>query len=415
MDKRLIPLLFLLTSTSTLLYAQQAQPVAALHNASFTLQPAGNGIGGLWKTGDRYLTNYVRKGKVFGDVVVRFHEAGGTLDSLKKTATDFQQDGQSIGNSDPSADHPHPLLLSQVFNLKGEKLFWTITLANEAKVPLTIEDLALPLAYNSGGGENPTEIFEQRVIKHHFISGNNSFLFWERPTGVGPYLVLLPLAGTSLEYFSTNAAGAGRGAFQAFIHAAHTSHLETRGTWRQPVSTATIPAHGRRVEHFVFRWAKDYEDIRRILVEEGLIDIRIMPGMTIPTNLDATVALNTHQKICALLPEFPAGTSITPLPGNAPYQRYKIKFSHPGENRITIQYGDHYKTYLEFFVTEPLETLYKKRAAFIVNRQQHKDPSKWYDGLFSIYDMKNHTLRGPDNPDYFDTSRLSYVLTCDDP
>ncbi len=29
--------------------------------------------------------------------------------------------------------------------------------------------------------------------------------------------------------------------------------------------------------------------------------------------------------------------------------------------------------------------------------------------------MKNATLRGPDNPDYFDTSRLSYVLTCDDP
>jgi len=29
--------------------------------------------------------------------------------------------------------------------------------------------------------------------------------------------------------------------------------------------------------------------------------------------------------------------------------------------------------------------------------------------------MQHHTLRGPDNPDYFDTSRLSYVLTCDDP
>ncbi len=29
---------------------------------------------------------------------------------------------------------------------------------------------------------------------------------------------------------------------------------------------------------------------------------------------------------------------------------------------------------LEFFVTEPLETLIKKRAAFIVKHQQHRDP-----------------------------------------
>jgi len=86
-----------------------------------------------------------------------------------------------------------------------------------------------------------------------------------------------------------------------------------------------------------------------------------------------------------------------------------------GENRLTITYGNRRKTYLEFFVTEPLETLYKKRAAFIVDHQQHKDPSKWYDGLFSVYDMQRHVLRGPDNPDYFDTSRLSYVLMCDDP
>ncbi|HEY4061330.1 MAG TPA: DUF5695 domain-containing protein [Puia sp.] len=412
MDKRVILLLFQWALTVSLLHAQQPAPVSAasdkppvLRNEAFTIQRSGHGIGGLWKTGDRYQTDYIRKGKMFGEVVVRFRTPGGILDSLK---TD--------------SGSTHSLRLSQTFNLQGEKLFWTISLANTGARPLTIEDLALPLPYNSGGGENPTEIFEQRVVKHHFISGNNSFIFWQRPTGVGPYLLLLPLHGTSLEYFSTNAPGEGRdnrGAFQAFIHASHTSHAETRGTWRQPVTTTTIPSHKDHTDRFVFRWAKDYTDIRRILVEEGLIDIQVMPGMTIPTDLDATIALNTKQKITALTAEFPEKTIIRPvsLAPHSPLTQkgYKLKFSHPGENRITIQYGPNYKTYLEFFVTEPLETLYKKRAAFIVNRQQHKDPSKWYDGLFSVYDMKHHQLRGPDNPDYFDTSRLSYVLTCDDP
>jgi hypothetical protein len=66
---------------------------------------------------------------------------------------------------------------------------------------------------------------------------------------------------------------------------------------------------------------------------------------------------------------------------------------------------------LEFFVTEPLETLIKKRAAFLVQNQQHRDPSKWYDGLFSEWDMRVGVLRGPEDTD----GLHRYVLSCDDP
>jgi len=415
MDKK-ISSLAVIALFPFLLHAQQEG--AAWKNDAFTLQPAGYGIGGLWKTNDAYSTNYIRKGRVFGDVVIRYRGQGGDLDSLKAregAATEFQQEGRTFSQStkNPSAK---PLQLSQTFNTSGDKLTWTFTLDNSSRQPLTIEDLALPLAYNNGGGENPIEIFEQKVIKHHFISGNNSFLFWERPTGVGPYLVMVPLPGSSLEYFSTTAPGEGRGAFQAYIHSAFTGNAETRGNWRQPHTSLTLSAGGKKTYGFVFRWAKDYEGIRNILVEEGLIDVRVLPGMSVPTDLDTEIALRTQQKISAVLPEFPQSTSIQAVAQRqAGTYLYKVKFAHLGENRLTVRYGNNYKTTLEFFVTEPLETLYKKRAAFIVDHQQHKDPSKWYDGLFSIYDMKHGVLRGPDNADYFDTSRLSYVLTCDDP
>jgi len=52
---------------------------------------------------------------------------------------------------------------------------------------------------------------------------------------------------------------------------------------------------------------------------------------------------------------------------------------------------------LEFFTTLPLETMFKKRAAFIANNQQHRDTSKWYNGLFTLWDMEEKVLRGPDN------------------
>jgi hypothetical protein len=379
-----------------LLHAQQQEE----KNEAFTIQRSAIGIGGLWKTNDRYVTDYIRKGRSFGEVTIRYLKADGAPDSLKI-------------NSRASAGDTVPLQLTQNFKLDGPRLTWTITLNNTSSTPLIIEDLALPLAYNTGGGENPTEIFEQRVVKHHFISGNNSFLYWERPTGVGPYLVMLPTPGTSLEYFSTNTPGeGGRGTFQAFIHSAHTGNADKKGNWRQAFTALVLQPGAQKQYQFVFRWAADYQGIRDLLVEEGGIDVQVMPGMTIPTDLDAAIALRTRQPITSITGEFPSSTHVQKENAKGIYH---IKLSHLGENMLTIEYGDHYKTYLEFFVTEPLETLYKKRAAFIVNRQQHKDPTKWYDGLFGVYDMKNHLLRGPDNPDYFDTSRLSYVLTCDDP
>jgi hypothetical protein len=72
------------------------------------------------------------------------------------------------------------------------------------------------------------------------------------------------------------------------------------------------------------------------------------------------------------------------------------------------------KTYLEFFVTEPLETLVKKRAAFLVSHQQHRNPDEWYNGLFSQWDMRNKVLISPDDTDGFD-GWWGYVIACDDP
>ncbi len=68
---------------------------------------------------------------------------------------------------------------------------------------------------------------------------------------------------------------------------------------------------------------------------------------------------------------------------------------------------------MEFFSTEPIETLIKKRSAFIVNKQQHKVPGKWWDGLYSVYDMKYGKLRGPEDTDgltaFFEANKANYT------
>ncbi len=397
----------------------QNQEEKTVSNEFFTIKTLRHGLGELYKTRDVHNTNYIRRGKVFGDITVRYAH-GRKLDTARASAssgTELLMDGKSVSNWAGTSDQGESLKIAQTFSLDKNALTWNIKLANAGPDMVRVEDLVIPLFYNAGGGENPKEIFEERVIKHHFISANNSFIFFQRPTGLGPYLLMVPLPGTALDYFSTDASTpADRGAFQAYINSSLTGNRELRGKWRQPHTLTFIEPKSSRNFGFKFRWAKDYNDMRDILVEEGLIDIQVMPGMTVPSDLETTIALRTKLKINKIDSEFEGETKMTfaGVKQKGTYL-YKVRFSKLGENKLTVNYGNNYKTYLEFFVTEPLETLYKKRAAFIVNSQQHKDHSKWYDGLFGIYDMKNGALRGPDNPDYFDTSRLSYVLTCDDP
>lgn len=195
------------------------------------------------KTNDVHVTNYVRNGRVFGDVTVRFAN-GRKVDSIKASSsgkTNFLQDGKIVGNWQPDSLKDSSLQLIQSFSLQKDALIWSIQLTNTSANTIRVEDLAIPLAYNAGGGENPIEIFEQRVVKHHFISGNNSFIVFERPTGLGPYLLMIPLSGTSLEYFSTASFSPGEhGVFQAFIHSAFTGNKEIRGVWRQLHTCAFI-------------------------------------------------------------------------------------------------------------------------------------------------------------------------------
>ena len=149
------------------------------------------------------------------------------------------------------------------------------------------------------------------------------------------------------------------------------------------------------------------------MVEEGGIDVQVVPGMTVPSDLSARFALSSRWPIQSIEAEYPAETSIIPIIGKGQVSIYQVQFSRLGENRLTVRYGDGRRMELEFFTTEPIETLIRKRAAFIATCQ-HRDPDKWYDGLFSEWNMASQTLLGPDNYDRIKGWRI-YEVSCDDP
>lgn len=306
-----------------------------------------------------------------------------------------------------------PLKMTREFVLEGERIKWNISVESETEYPVLIGDIAIPLPWQTPSGDNPEFIFENCFTKHHFISGDASFIFFTKPSGQPPFLLITTDDNTSLEYFNN------QGGYSAYIHSAHMAEIDTAGNWRQKHTSVLLQPKGfpgsKLSYGFSIQWASDWDDLRNKLFSEGLFDTRVVPGMTVPNDLTARFSLHTKNTIDSIVAEFPSETSIKFLgKKRGDNYIYEVAFSKPGENMLTVFYNSGKKTYLEFFSTEPLETLFKKRASFIVNSQQHRVPGKWYDGLFSIYDMKNSVLRGPDNTDGYDYW-WGYVLASDDP
>jgi hypothetical protein len=334
---------------------------------------------------------YVQREQRLGDVFVRWREVG-------------QHEWVGLTNGSGA-----PLSVESTFAVQARAVLWTIRIQNLSGTKTEIGDLAVPLPINRSGPNRSV------ILKHSFISGHGSFLSWMRSDLVGPQLVLVPTGQTKLEYWE----GSRQGGYRIFIHsAASGEEIKARGSsWRQPHTALMLEPKGRsgdsKTYTLKFRWADDYDAIRQVVVDEGGIDVQVVPGMTVPNDLDAELALRCNEKIHSLEAEFPASTEIRDLGKRGQYRLYQVRFSKLGENRITIHHGEDKRTFLEFFCTEPIETLIKKRAAFIA-RSQYRDHSKWYDGLITDWNMKTQKLLSPDDYEPIPRNRY-YAVTCDDP
>jgi hypothetical protein len=393
-----------------------------LANEQFTLAFGQGGIASLKYTKDAFNTDFIQEGKILGTLLLGYRKSGGDWKTVRTSNLTGQVHG--VGSVKDRSRYQvvyrieADLELTETFWLQGRELLWTIALRNLGDGSIEIGDLAFPMVFNTRFARNKTMTETQRQIAHFWISGHGSFLYLMRPNSVGPYLVITPVDDTRIEYFDADSQpGAGR-TWNLFLHSAITASRarERGGNWRQANSSVTLAPReqpgGRVAYGFKCRWGQGYEDVRKILYEENLFDVNVVPGMTVPTDLPALISLRTHNAIEALAAEFPSQTRVEYLGTRGPDNHiYKVTFSRLGENLLTIRYRGKKSAVMEFFVTEPLETLIKKRSTFLVTHQQHRDPSKWYNGLISDWDQRKKLLRSPDDTDGLN----AYIVACDDP
>ena len=296
--------------------------------------------------------------------------------------------------SDPGRAAAEDLSAVQTFTLNGDVLDWTLTLRNDRDQPIQVGDLAVPLNFAERTGARG-DIYTKKLLRHAFVGGHGSFVYWQRANGEGPYLVMTPVGQTKFEYFDSSG-----GAFTPYVHA-----KSAATNWRLPVSSLTLEPKETVRYAFRFQWAKDFAGVRDVLFAEGKFDTAIVPGMVVPRDLPAMISLRTKNRITAIEPEHPSTTTVVVQPFRAdnPNSVYRVTFSRLGENLLRVKYGDGQWTTLEFFVTEPLETVIKKRSAFLVSHHQHTDPAKWYVGMYSDWDQKNEVRRSPEDRDGLST------------
>lgn len=411
-----------------------AEAKSSNHTTSpFLVETSGGTLTSLKFAGDLFPTNYVSTGQTLGHVDITWRRSAGPWQQLRSgdlasdEATLLPVAGGGTGAEYHAKDAAGKALsVSVKLQPDGGVLRWTLALRNLSASPIDIGDLALPLPMHSSfdAKEPPTA----SVLKHSFISGHGSYLFWMRSNSVGPYLLMTPEPTTHLEYWDHSpsrpkqAQPAGqqqsprqRPAYRAYIHSAAVAEAiqAAGGRWRQPHTKLTLAPGEEKVYGFQLAWAQDYSAVRDRLVNANLLDVDVAPGMTVPSDLSVCVAIRSKTGIQELLPEHPEQTTIEQIGERKGRQFYRVKFSRLGENMLTVRQPGDRLTRLEFFATEPVETLLHKRAAFITKHQVH-DATKWYNGLLAEWAMDTHVQLGPDNYDRIKSWRV-YEVTCDDP
>jgi hypothetical protein len=300
-----------------------------------------------------------------------------------------------------------PLAVEVSFELKGEALIHRVRIENTSGTPVRLMHTGYRFHGNTEFrfGESASD----KVIGHHFISGHGSRLLFVRCDGQGPYLLVIPEDGTSLEYFEQERKSKSR----ANVYTAYTLSAEAvkkAGKSRMPTPGSSLALDpGESVTHvFRYVWARDNDDARRLIAENGLIDIDAAPGLTVPAG--SLVTLSAKSRWDDLEVEFPEGAE----PVYRDKEIFRFRLNKPGENRLVFRYDQGRRwTEAVFFVTQEIKTLIQKRGAFIA-AHQYKDPSLWYCGLLAEWNNETGALLGPDNYDKIGGWRI-YEVSCDDP
>ncbi|MFE2588875.1 DUF5695 domain-containing protein [Streptomyces anthocyanicus] len=268
---------------------------------------------------------------------------------------------------------------------------------NTSTERLEFQDLGFPLLMNAWwNGGNQKGIYEQNVGRHSFVGKDGSYIYWQRPNGVGPFLVMVPNAGTSLEFKNKARYNEGpfaeqdpswEGVVEYFIHSKNISvERATKTAKYLPATSLILEPGAERTYGFTFRWAADYANLRNVLYDAGVVDAVSLPGMVVPQDTKATLAVRAKGGIQQVDGESGKNITVTARGTRKGYTLYDLAFPGLGAHQVTVRYDNGRQSVLQYYSVKPIEELVTAHATFLATKQQART-ARGYNGAYLQWDM----------------------------
>lgn len=279
----------------------------------------------------------------------------------------------------------------------NNEIQWNLSIENPSTDELTIKSWCIPIDFNDEYVLHQiNHLFESQVIYQNWINGHSSYIMSMLPTGQGKFLLITPANDTSIDYYE-------RDANYYFVNDEVDKH------WNRKVSPKIIAPQDIHTFSLSINTVNSYEEAQQTFVNNGKIAIEVASSLTVQKNKDVHVAIQCKKDYSIKEGEH----------YNYKYEKtvnnwniYKFSFDSYGEHQVTIEYDNDKYCDLDFFVTEPIEDLIKKRVKHIVEYQQVNDSTVWYDAMYTQWEMNNTRMMTPDNNEYY----YKYIVSgADDP
>lgn len=291
------------------------------------------------------------------------------------------------------------------------QVIWELTLTNRGDQTIEIGELAFPLALNNiyegydRSDEGIDSMIKDRVYIHKFIGGAASYVFAQRLNADTPGLLIYPGDDTAWEFFnhvpaSLNTPYRWEGIPVVYIHSKAPIEREGWQPWfNNHTSLLLEPRDSRTYQmRFVPASRNRYDGVNPTLAVLGRPAIRLLPSAVAPVDVGIAVEV--------------AGRTPTQFYTNLEADLETdsddeggfcfVKPHQPGPLRLSFEDTKGGESSVHLYFTEPIETLIKSRAQWIVDHQIHDSRKSNLNHAILATDIK--TNRQLADPEHYMTS-----------
>ncbi len=258
------------------------------------------------------------------------------------------------------------------------QIVWELEIKNKGRISIEIGELGFPLAFNNfydGFGwsdDQLRKLWNSRLYVHKFIGGAASWVFAQRMTAETPGLLAFPGDTTSWEFFahvpaSLNTPFQWEGIPIVYAHSKATIEREQWPSWaNEHTSLILEPGDSRQFQmRFVPAESDKQEGLYHTLVACGKPAIRVLPSAVAP--VDVGIALEVSG--CSPKQFWLSRDANLETDFDEDGAFCFVKPTDTGPLRVTFQDNAGMLCHAHLMFTEPVATLIKKRAAYIVDHQ----------------------------------------------